>query len=647
MNTPDTSRPLFDVIDDPADLRKLDVHDLKHVCAGIREFLIDNVARTGGHLGAGLGTVELAVALHYAFDTPKDKIIWDVGHQAYPHKLLTGRKNRFHTLRQYQGISGFLKRNESPYDVMGAGHASTSISAALGIATARDHAGEDFKVCAIIGDGSMTGGMAYEAMNNCGLLKKNMIVILNDNKMSIAPNMWAISNYFNELVASPTYNRFRTNIWELAGHFDQLGDRFRRVAAKLEGGLKSIITPGMLFEALGFRYFGPINGHNVVSLVKIFEEVQDWSGPVLVHVVTQKGKGYAPAEADGQNLHGVNPFDKITGKSPRKTDAAPAFTTVFGNALVELAKEDASIVAVTAAMPTGTGIDIFMNEFPDRSFDVGIAEQHAVTFAAGMATEKCTPVVAIYSTFLQRAYDQIIHDIAIQHLPVVFALDRAGLVGADGPTHHGTFDLSYLRCIPEMVIMAPSDEQELRDMLYTAVSYKKGPIALRYPRGNALGVELRQGFRKLDIGKGVVRREGRDVCILGAGIMVQNALKAAELLEHSGISAGVVDMRFVKPLDTALIDELAGRYSYFITIEDNSIVGGFGSAVSEHFTSARISARLRLHGIPDAFIEQGTQEELYRSIDIDALGIARTICADLGIDMISASLESPGKLRAL
>ncbi len=647
MNTPDTHRPLFDAIDDPADLRKLDVHDLKHVCAGIRDFLIDNVARTGGHLGAGLGTVELAVALHYAFDTPKDKIIWDVGHQAYPHKLLTGRKSRFHTLRQYQGISGFLKRNESPYDVMGAGHASTSISAALGIATARDHAGEDFKVCAVIGDGSMTGGMAYEAMNNCGLLKKNMIVILNDNKMSIAPNMWAISNYFNELVASPTYNRFRTNVWELAGHFDQLGDRFRRVASKLEGGLKSIITPGMLFEALGFRYFGPINGHNVVSLVKIFEEVQEWSGPVLVHVVTQKGKGYAPAEADGQNLHGVTPFDKITGKSPRKSDPAPAFTTIFGNAMVELAKEDPSIVAVTAAMPTGTGVDIFMKEYPERSFDVGIAEQHAVTFAAGMATENCTPVVAIYSTFLQRAYDQIIHDIAIQHLPVVFALDRAGLVGADGPTHHGTFDLSYLRCIPEMVIMAPSDEQDLRDMLYTAVTYKAGPTAIRYPRGNAIGVELRPGFRKLDIGKGLVRREGHDVCILAAGIMVQNALKAAELLEHSGIHAGVVDMRFIKPLDTALLDELATRYTYFITVEDNSIVGGFGSAVSEHFTAARIGARLRLHGIPDAFIEQGTQEELYRSIDIDALGIARTVCADLGIDMTPASLESPGKLQTL
>lgn len=647
MNTPEAHRSLFDTIDDPADLRALDVHDLRHVCTGIREFLIDNVARTGGHLGAGLGTVELAVALHYAFDTPKDKIIWDVGHQAYPHKLLTGRKTNFHTLRQYQGISGFLKRKESPYDVMGAGHASTSISAALGIATARDHAGEDYKVCAVIGDGSMTGGMAYEAMNNCGLLKKNMIVILNDNKMSIAPNMWAISNYFNELVASPTYNRFRTNVWELAGHFDQLGDRFRRVASKVEGGLKSIITPGMLFEALGFRYFGPINGHNVVSLVKIFEEVQDWAGPVLVHVVTQKGKGYAPAEADGQNLHGVNPFDKITGKSPRKTDVAPAFTTVFGTALVEIAKEDPSVVAVTAAMPTGTGVDIFMSEFPDRSFDVGIAEQHAVTFAAGMAIEHCTPIVAIYSTFLQRAYDQIIHDIAIQHLPVVFVLDRAGLVGADGPTHHGTFDLSYLRCIPHMVVMAPSDEQELRDMLYTAIQHKEGPSAIRYPRGNALGVELRPGFTQLPIGKGLIRREGKDVCILGAGIMVQNALKAADLLEHCGLHAGVVDMRFIKPLDTALLDDLATRYSYFISIEDNSIMGGFGGAVSEHFTHAQITARLRVHGIPDEFIEQGTQEELYRSIDIDPLGIARTVCADLGIDMNSASLESPGKLQSL
>ncbi len=628
--------PILDRIDDPADLRRLELSELRGVCAEIREFLIDAVSKTGGHLGAGLGTVELAVALHYAFNTPEDKLIWDVGHQAYPHKIITGRRDRFHTIRQYGGISGFLKRHESPYDVFGAGHATTSISAALGIAAARDFRGEDYRVVAVIGDGSMTGGMAYEAMNNCGLLKKKMIVVLNDNNMSISPNVWALSNYFNELIASPTYNRFRANVWDLAGKFDELGDRFRKVAARLEGGIKAAVTPGMLFEALGFRYFGPINGHNVVSLVKIFQEVQQWPGPVLVHVVTQKGKGYAPAESDDMNLHGVTPFDKITGKAPVKSDQPRSYTSVFADALVEIIKSRDDVVGITAAMGSGTGLDVLQQEVPSKYFDVGIAEQHAVTFAAGMAVEGYTPVAAIYSTFLQRAFDQIIHDVAIQDLHVVFAIDRGGLVGADGPTHHGAYDLSYLRLIPGMVIMAPADEQELRDMLYTAVNYGRGPIAFRYSRGNAVGVPLREGFQNYEIGKGLIVREGDDVAILAIGNMVQNAVKAADLLSNGGIRSAVVNMRFVKPLDTELLDDIFSRYSRVLTVEDNSIRGGFGSAIAEYMTSSSIrNVTLHIHGIPDEFIEQGTQEELHRSISLDPLGIARTAAAMCGIALTS------------
>jgi 1-deoxy-D-xylulose-5-phosphate synthase len=625
--------PLLDNIEDPSDLRRLEINDLRAVSAEIRDFLIDAVSRTGGHLGAGLGTVELAVALHYAFQTPEDKVIWDVGHQAYPHKILTGRKDRFHTIRQYGGISGFLKRKESIYDVFGAGHATTSISAALGIATARDFQGENYKVVAVIGDGSMTGGMAYEAMNNCGLLKKNIIVVLNDNNMSISPNVWALSNYFNELIASPTYNRFRANVWDLAGKFDHLGDRFRKVAARLEGGIKAVVTPGMLFEALGFRYFGPINGHNVISLVKIFEEVQDWPGPVLVHVVTQKGKGYAPAENDEMNLHGVTPFDKITGKAPNKLNSAKSYTEIFADALIEIVKSRDNVVGITAAMGSGTGLDKLREEVPDKYFDVGIAEQHAVTFAAGMATEGYIPITAIYSTFLQRAFDQIIHDVAIQELHVVFAIDRGGLVGADGPTHHGAYDLSYLRSIPGMVIMAPTDEQELRDMLFTAVEYGKGPIALRYPRGNAIGVQLRDGFKRLEIGKGVLLREGIEIAILAVGNMVQNASKAADLLATSGIRAAVVNMRFVKPLDTALLDDIFARYKYVLTVEDNSVLGGFGGAVAEYLSACRVrGVTLQIHGIPDEFIEHGTQEELHHRINLDPLGIAITAGEMCGIE---------------
>lgn len=613
-------------INSPADLKRLSVAELKVVCSEIREFLIDIVSKTGGHLGAGLGAVELAVAAHYVFDTPNDKLVWDVGHQAYPHKILTGRKEVFHTIRQFKGISGFLRRAESEYDTFGAGHASTALSAALGMATARDFSGDRYKVVAIVGDGAMTGGMAYEAMNNAGLLKKDIIVVLNDNRMSIAPNVWAISNYFTELLATPEYNRFKASVWELTGKLDQFGDRIRTIASRLEGGIKAVLTPGMLFEALGFRYFGPFNGHNVAQLVRIFREVKDLRGPILIHAITQKGKGYKPAEADEQRLHGVTPFDKVTGIAHKKSSGPPAYTNVFGKAVVELAKKNSRIVGITAAMPDGTGLDQLRNELPERFFDVGIAEQHAVTFSAGLATQGYVPIAAIYSTFLQRAYDQIIHDVSVQGLHVVFALDRAGLVGADGQTHHGVYDLAYLRCIPGMVIMAPKDESELRDMLYTATTYGRGPIALRYPRGNGVGVPMKEGFDELEIGKGEVVRPGHDVAILAIGNMVNASFKAAEVLEKRGISAEIVNMRFVKPIDETIIEQVGMRFTKVVTVEDHVVQGGFGSAVLECFSRMGMNGiEVKLHGVPAEFIEQGTPAELQKMLKLDPEGIAAVV----------------------
>lgn len=615
-------------INNPEDLRKLDQKDLRTVCAEVRDYLIDCVSKTGGHFGAGLGAVELTVALHYAFNTPHDKLVWDVGHQAYPHKILTGRKERMTTIRQFGGLSGFLRRDESEYDVFGAGHASTAISAALGIATARDLKGEDYKVVAIVGDGSMTGGMAYEGMNNAGLLKKDLIVILNDNQMislsSRNPGGWSFHDYFTGMLTHPAYNRLKANVWDLTGKLDAFGDRLRSLAQKMEQGIKAVVTPGMLFEALGFRYFGPINGHNVGKLVEVFRHVKNLKGPILIHVITQKGKGYAPAERDATRLHGVSPFDKITGEEYPKNSATPAFTDVFGKALVELCQQNDKIVGITAAMPDGTGLIHLQEAFPQRFFDVGIAEEHAVTFAAGLATEGLIPVVAIYSTFLQRAFDQIVHDCAIQHLPVVFVLDRGGIVGADGPTHHGALDLSYLRCVQGMVVMAPKDEQELRDMLYTAIEYRKGPIALRYPRGNALGVPLRSGFQKIEIGKGEILRSGKDIALLAVGTMVHHSLQAAELLQQQGVNAEVVNMRFVKPIDKELLIDVCSRIKVLVTIEDNVIKGGFGSAVLETIAELGIeNVHIRLHGLPDSFVEHGSPAQLYRLLQLDAEGIAQ------------------------
>ncbi|RJP61524.1 MAG: 1-deoxy-D-xylulose-5-phosphate synthase [Melioribacteraceae bacterium] len=625
---------LFNV-DSPNDIKNFSVHDLKELCSEIRQYMVDVISQVGGHFGGGLGSVELTVALHKVFNTPNDLIVWDTGHQAYPHKIITGRRDQLHTIRRFHGLSGFLKRTESEYDAFGAGHASTSISAALGMATGSDLLKTNKKVIAIIGDGAMTGGMAYEAMNNSGVLQKNLIVVLNDNNMSIAPNVWQISNYFTEMISHPEYNRFKGAIWDLTGKLDDFGDRLRKVAARLESGIKSVITPGMLFEALGFRYFGPVNGHNVGQLVKLFEHIKDYNGPLLVHAITEKGKGYKPAEGHVQRLHASTPFDKITGKAIKKGEGgAPSYTAIFGNAMVELVKDNPKIVGITAAMPDGTGMDKLQAAYPENYFDVGIAEEHAVTFAAGLATQGVIPVVAIYSSFLQRGFDQIIHDVALQKLKVVFALDRAGLVGADGPTHHGTFDLSYLRMIPGMVIMAPKDEQELRDMLYTSVSEIDGPSAIRYPRGNALGVELREGFEKIVIGKAETLVKGEDVALLSVGNMVEHSLKASEKLKEEGINSEVINMRFIKPLDTKLLDDIASRFDKVVTIEENSIVGGFGSGVVEYFNDKNYKNDIIRIGIPDTFIDHGTQAELHNLIGIDADGIfekVKVFCKGSGI----------------
>lgn len=612
-------------VNSPADIRTLQLNELKTLCTEIREYMVDVISQIGGHFGGGLGTVELTVALHKVFNTPNDLIVWDTGHQAYPHKIITGRRDQLKTIRQLNGISGFLKRTESEYDAFGAGHASTSISAALGMAVARDIQNTKKKVIAVIGDGAMTCGMAYEAMNNSGILKSNLIVVLNDNNMSIAPNVWQISNYFSEMISHPEYNKLKDAIWDLTGKLDNFGDRIRKVAARLESGIKSIITPGMLFEALGFRYFGPVNGHNLERLIKIFEQIKNLNGPILVHATSEKGKGYKPAENHHQRLHAATPFDKVTGEAIKKASAAPAYTTIFGKALVEIAKQNPNVIGITAAMPDGTGLDILQREMPERYFDVGIAEEHAVTFAAGMATQGITPVVAIYSTFLQRAFDQIIHDVALQKLHVVFVLDRAGLVGADGPTHHGTFDLTYLRLIPNMIIMAPKDEAELRNMLYTAVSYKNGPVAIRYPRGSALGVPINDGFTEIAIGKAEKIISGQDIALLAVGNMVEYAKRASEKLLADGIHCEVINMRFVKPLDKEILDEAASRFEKIVTLEENTIVGGFGSGVLEYFTEKKYKNEILRIGLPDKFIDHGTQEELHKIIGIDPDGIIEKV----------------------
>lgn len=624
--------PALSKVNVPADFRDFSIPELRQLCTDVRQYMVDVISVVGGHFGGGLGAVELTVAMHKVFNTPEDQIVWDTGHQAYPHKILTGRKELLPTIRQLNGLSGFLKRNESEYDAFGAGHASTSISAALGIAEANKYMNTNRKVIAVIGDGAMTGGMAYEAMNNAGMLHSNLIVVLNDNNMSIAQNVWQFSNYFTSIITSPDYNKFKGYVWDLTGKMDNFGDRLRKVVGRVEGGIKSIVTPGMLFEALGFRYFGPVNGHNVHQLVKVFEAARNLTGPILIHANTEKGKGYAPAEKHVQRLHASTPFDKVTGVAYKKEGAPPAYTTIFGEALVELVKENPKIVGVTAAMPDGTGLNILQKCCPENYYDVGIAEEHGVTFAAGLATQGVIPVVAIYSTFIQRAIDQIIHDIALQKLHVVFVLDRAGLVGADGPTHHGTLDLTFLRMIPHLVLMAPKDENELRNMLYTATKLKGGPVAIRYPRGNALGVPLSDQFVEYEVGKAEVMEEGNDVAILAVGSMVDYAVKTLPKLEAAGISAKLVNMRFIKPLDEKLLDEISGTHKKIVTLEENTIVGGFGSAVAEYFVDKGYKNDILRIGLPDKFVDHGTQAELHRILEIDPEGILKRITDFVEID---------------
>ncbi|WP_205769449.1 1-deoxy-D-xylulose-5-phosphate synthase [Microvirga sp. KLBC 81] len=625
------STPLLDTIKTPEDLRQLPENQLKQVADELRTETISAVSVTGGHLGAGLGVVELTVALHYVFDTPRDRLIWDVGHQAYPHKILTGRRDRIRTLRQAGGLSGFTKRSESEYDPFGAAHSSTSISAGLGMAVARDLEGKPNNVIAVIGDGAMSAGMAYEAMNNAGAMHSRLIVILNDNDMSIAPPTGAMSSYLARLVSGGTYRGIRETAKQLAKRLPKF---FYDKAAKAEEFARGFWTGGTMFEELGFYYVGPIDGHNIDHLLPILKNVRDSeTGPILVHVVTQKGKGYAPAEAAADKYHGVVTFDVVTGAQAKPKANAPSYTKVFGDSLIKEARKDGKIVAVTAAMPTGTGVDLFGKEFPTRTFDVGIAEQHAVTFAAGMATEGYKPFCAIYSTFLQRAYDQVVHDVAIQNLPVRFALDRAGLVGADGPTHAGSFDVAYLGCIPNMVIMAASDEAELVHMVATAAAYDNGPIAFRYPRGEGVGVDMPEHGVPLAIGKGRIVKEGSRIAILSLGTRLAEALKAAEELDARGLSTTVADARFAKPLDEEMILKLAREHEVLITVEEGSI-GGFGSYVMQLLSDKgaldRGTLKVRSMVLPDIYQDHDKPERMYAKAGLDAAGIVTKVFEALG-----------------
>ena len=630
--------PLLDRIVTPQDLRRLPESDLRQIAEELRAETIDAVSVTGGHLGAGLGVVELSVALHYVFDTPRDRLIWDVGHQAYPHKILTGRRERIRTLRQGEGLSGFTKRAESEYDPFGAAHSSTSISAGLGMAVARDLSGGSNNVIAVIGDGAMSAGMAYEAMNNAGHLHSRLVVILNDNDMSIAPPTGAMSAYLARLVSGGAYRTIRETAKQLAARLPKF---FYEKAKRTEEYARGFWTGGTMFEELGFYYVGPIDGHNLDHLLPVLKNVRDkLPGPVLVHVVTRKGKGYPPAEASEDKYHGVNTFDVITGKQTKPKANAPSYTRVFAESLIAEARKDDRIVAITAAMPSGTGLDLFGKEFPTRTFDVGIAEQHAVTFAAGLAAEGYRPFCAIYSTFLQRGYDQVVHDVSIQNLPVRFAIDRAGLVGADGATHAGSFDVAYLGCLPGMTIMAAADEAELVHMVATAAAHDDGPIAFRYPRGDGVGVEMPEHGQILPIGKGRILREGTRVAILSLGTRLQEALKAAEDLAAYGLPTTVADARFAKPLDLDLVRRLAANHEVLITVEEGSI-GGFGSFVAQALLEdgafdGRAPVKFRSMVLPDAYLDQDKPERLYARAGLDAKAIVAKVLATLGRDAEAA-----------
>ncbi|SMP12178.1 1-deoxy-D-xylulose-5-phosphate synthase [Desulfurobacterium pacificum] len=608
---------ILEKVNSPEDLKKLSTEELKQLAEEVRKFIVEVVEKTGGHLASSLGVVELTIALLKVFSPPRDEIVWDVGHQSYPYKILTDRKEKFHTLRQFGGISGFPSIKESIYDAFGTGHSSTSISAALGLKVAKRLRGEEGHVIAVIGDGALTAGEAYEGLNNAGQLKEDLIVILNDNEMSISKNIGAISNYLTKVATGENLRKAKERLEEVTKRI--FGERVYKTLKRVEDLIvKGLFPPGMLFEELGFRYVGPIDGHDIETLTVTLKNVSRMKGPTLVHVITKKGKGYTPAEEKPEKFHGVSP--KI---SKPVENLPPSYTEVFSKTLIEIARENENVVAITAAMPSGTGLDKFKEVFSDRYFDVGIAEQHAVTFAAGMAKKGLKPVVAIYSTFLQRAYDQIVHDVALQELPVVFAVDRAGLVGEDGATHHGAFDLSYLRHIPNMVIAAPKDEEELRHLLYTAVKSDK-PFAVRYPRGRGYGVRIREPLKEIPIGSWEVLKEGKDLVILAIGWTVYQAFEAAKKLEKEGVNVCVVNARFIKPLDEKLLEELSKKFSTFLTVEENVVKGGFGSAVDEFFAD-REEIKIFNLGIPDRFIEHGNQNLLRKLVGIDSEGIYRKV----------------------
>ena len=621
--------PLLSNIDSPDDLKKLSPEQLQQVCDELRAFIIDIVSVYGGHFGASLGVVELTTALHYVYHSPQDRIIFDVGHQAYGHKILTGRRDNFHTNRTYGGISGFPKRSENIHDAFGVGHSSTSISAALGMAVANDLDNKNDKVVAVIGDGAMTGGQAFEALNNAGAMNSDVLVVLNDNNMSIDPNVGALKEYLADVTSSKTFNKLRDEVYDVLGHFNKAGNKMRRIASRFESAVLAALTPGSLFRSLGFKYYGPIDGHDVNGLRKTLEDLKEIKGPKLLHIVTVKGKGFAPAEKEQTKWHAQSsPFDKITGASlnPKSTKkSAPKYQDVFGDALVELATTNENIVSMTPAMPSGSSLWPMMNTFPKRAFDVGIAEQHAVTFAAGLAAKGKKAFCAIYSTFLQRGFDQFVHDVAIQKLPVVFCIDRAGIAGADGPTHHGAYDTSYMRSIPNVVISSPLNEQDLRDMMYTASEYNDAAWAIRYPRGASTGMEIRDHFKKIEIGKGICIQEGEEVAVLSFGPIGKYVTEASAQLEQEDIQIGHYDMRFAKPLDTDLIDQICQRYQYIITIEDGAKLGGFGSAIAEYLAQKDEKPTLTIMGLPDRVIEHGTQEELHTEVGIDAQALIEVV----------------------
>ncbi len=619
-------------INSPQDLKKLDQVELVQVCDELRHFIIDNVSVYGGHFGASLGVVELTVALHYVFNTPTDQLVWDVGHQAYGHKILTGRRESFHTNRMYKGISGFPKRSESEFDTFGVGHSSTSVSAALGMAAASKYLGlEDKQHIAVIGDGALTGGMAFEGLNHAGVSDTNLLIILNDNCMSIDPNVGALKDYLTDITTSKTYNRLKDDVWNLLGKLSHFGKNAQEIVSKLENGIKStLLSQSNLFESLNLRYFGPVDGHDVDHLVAVLRDLKDIKGPKILHCVTVKGKGYGPAEnGNATTWHAPGTFDKISGeiyKKVHETPQAPKYQDVFGNTLVELAKQNDKIIGITPAMPSGSSMNIMMKEMPHRAFDVGIAEQHAVTFSAGLATQGLVPFCNIYSSFMQRAYDQVIHDVCIQNLPVIFCLDRAGFAGADGPTHHGAYDIAFFRCIPNMIVSAPMNEQELRNLMFTAqLPRNEGAFSIRYPRGQGVMPNWRTPFEKIEIGKGRKIKEGEDLAILTFGHIGNYAIEACQRLSKQGINPAHYDLRFAKPLDAELLHEVFSSFNKVITVEDGCIQGGVGSAVLEFMAEHNYRAEVKILGIPDEIIEHGEQMDLHRECGFDPDGIIAAV----------------------